>query len=400
MSERPLPPYLPLNRPRLIAPGPVEVEPRVLLELAQPQLHHRTPLGIERLMEARAKLTRLLGDPYDAVITTSSGTGAFEGALISLTPEGGRVVNAQAGKFSERWGDMSERLGYETVRVARPWGDLLDPDEVADAARNAHTLLITHSETSTGALHDLAAIARAAKARNPDLIIIADCVTSYGVAELRPAAWGVDAIVSGSQKGAATPPGLGFVLFSPEVQKRMIPAPRRGFYLDLTRELKGQKAGNTPQTPAINLISALSVALDRLLAVPLEVLWAEKRRQADALIAAGAALGAPAWAARTSPAVAVLKPPTPLTGRQVAARLAAMGQRALPGQAPHEDAVFRVSTLGYADRYDALGIAGMLEDAFASLGVPFERGAAVQAAWRTLGEEEKESAAVALPGPF
>ncbi|EYB67166.1 class V aminotransferase [Deinococcus phoenicis] len=395
-----LPPHdahLPLNRPRLIAPGPVEVEPRVLLELAQPQMHHRTPLGTGRLREAREKLTRLLGDPYDAVITTSSGTGAFEGALVSLTPEGGRVVNAQAGKFSERWGDMSERLGYRTTRVARPWGELLDPGEVADAAKEAHTLLITHSETSTGALHDLAAIAQAAKAQNPDLIIIADCVTSYGVAELRPAAWGVDAVVSGSQKGTATPPGLGFVLFSPQVQERMVPATRRGFYLDLTRELKGQKAGNTPQTPAINLISALSLALDRPLSVPLEVLWAEKRRQADALLAAGAALGAPSWTARPSPAVAVLRPPAPLTGRQVAARLVAMGQRALAGQAPHEDAVFRVSTLGYADRYDALGIAGMLEDAFASLGVPFGRGVAVQAAWAALGEGMAQPFQVARP---
>lgn len=383
--------HLPLNRPRLIAPGPVEVEPRVLLELARPQMHHRAPEGIEVLMEARAKLTRLLGDPYDAVITTSSGTGAFEGALVSLTPEGAKVVNAQAGKFSERWGDMSERLGYPTTRVVKPWGELLDPGEVADAARDAHTLLITHSETSTGALHDLAGIVAAARAQNPDLIVIADCITSYGVAELRPAGWGVDAVVSGSQKGTATPPGLGFVLFSPEVQERMVPATGRGFYLDLTRELKGQKAGNTPQTPAINLISALSLALDRLLAVPLEVLWAEKRRQADALIAAGTALGAPVWAARTSPAVAVLRPPAPLTGRQVAARLAEMGQRALPGQAPFEDTVFRVSTLGYADRYDALGIAGILEDCFESLGMEFERGAAVRAAWEALGERTPES---------
>lgn len=89
----------------------------------------------------------------------------------------------------------------------------------------------------------------------------------------------------------------------------MIPATGRGFYLDLTRELKGQKAGSTPQTPAINLIYALSLALDRLLSVPLEVLWAEKRRQADALTAAGTALGARAWAPRTTPAVAVLRPP-------------------------------------------------------------------------------------------
>ncbi|GBF04986.1 hypothetical protein DAERI_030152 [Deinococcus aerius] len=390
--------HLPLNRQRLIAPGPVEVEPRVLLELARPQMHHRAPEGVEVLMEARAKLTRLLGDPYDAVITTSSGTGAFEGALTSLTPEGARVVNAQAGKFSERWGEMSRRLGYDTTIVARPWGELLDPEEVADAAKDAHTLLVTHSETSTGALHDLAAIVAAARAQNPDLIVIADCITSYGVAELRPAAWGVDAVVSGSQKGTATPPGLGFVLFSPEVQERMVPATGRGFYLDLTRELRGQKAGNTPQTPAINLISALSLALDRLLAVPLEVLWAEKWRQADALMAAGRALGAPAWAARTTPAVAVLRPPAPLTGRQVASRLAEMGQRALPGQAPHEDAVFRVSTLGYADRYDALGIAGMLEDCFESLGVRFERGAAVRAAWEALGDSRAENAVASSLG--
>lgn len=376
--------HTPLNRERLIAPGPVEVAPEVLLQLAQPQMHHRAAAGVEKLLEARAKLTRLLGDPYDAVITTSSGTGAFEGALVSTTPTGAKVVNAQAGKFSERWGDMSKRFGYETHIVAKPWGQMLDADEIAGAVRDAHTLCITHSETSTGALHDLAAIAQAAKASNPDLIIIADCITSYGVAELRPAAWGVDVIVSGSQKGTATPPGLGFVLFSPEVQARLIKDTPKGFYLDMTRELAGQKAGNTPQTPAINLIYALSTALDRLLAVPLEVLWAEQERKTAALIAAGTALGAPSWASRPSPAVAVLTPPVGVTGRQVAARLAAMGQRALAGQAPHEDTVFRISTMGYADRYDALAIAGILEDAFADLGVKFERGAAVQAAWQAL----------------
>ena len=379
-----LPPHLPLNRERLIAPGPVEVAPDVLLALAQPQMHHRAPDGIQKLMEAREKLTRLLGDPYDAVITTSSGTGAFEGALVSTTPSGAKVVNAQAGKFSERWGEMAQRFGYDTRIVAKPWGEMLDPGEVADACKGAHTLTITHSETSTGALHDLEAIAKAAKAQNPDLIIIADCITSYGNAELRPAAWGVDVVVSGSQKGTATPPGLGFVLFSPEVQGRLIQDTPHGFYLDMTRELAGQKAGNTPQTPAINLMYALSVALDRSLRVPLEVLWAEQRRKTDALIAAGTALGAPAWAARPSAAVAVLRPPQGIGGKQVAARLAEMGQRALPGQAPHEDTVFRISTMGYADRYDALGIAGILEDCFASLGVRFERGAAVQAAWDAL----------------
>lgn len=377
---------LPLNRQRLIAPGPVEVEPRVLAQLAQPQMHHRAPEGIAKLMEARSALSALLDAPYQAVIVTGSGTAAFEGALVSLVPEGGRVVNAQAGKFSERWGEMSARLGYDTTLVSKPWGELLDPGEVADACRGAHTLLITHSETSTGALHDLEAIARAARESNPDLIVIADCITSYGVAELRPEKWGVDVVVSGSQKGTATPPGLGFVLFSEAAQARLIRDTKRGFYLDMQRELAGQMGGNTPQTPAINLIYALAASLERLLSVPREVLWAEKRRQCDALIAAGTALGAPAWAPRTTPAVAVLTPPAGISGKEVAARLAGMGQRALPGQAPHEDTVFRISTMGYADRYDALGIAGILEDAFAGLGLHFERGVAVSVAWQALAE--------------
>ena len=148
--------------------------------------------------------------------------------------------------------------------------------------------------------------------------------------------------------------------------------------------MRGQKEGNTPQTPAINLVYALDAALDRLLSVPREVLWAEKKRQNDALIAAGAALGCRSWASRPSPAVAVLLPPEHLGGKQVAAQLASMNQRALPGQAPFEDTVFRISTLGYADRYDALGVAGMLEDAFLALGHTFERGAAVSAAWKVI----------------
>jgi aspartate aminotransferase-like enzyme len=376
--------HVPLNRRRLIAPGPVEVSPDTLLALAQPQMHHRSPEAREKFMTVRRQLSSLLGDPYEAVIVTGSGTAAFEGALVSLVPEGAKVVNASAGKFSERWGEMAERLGYAVTKVEKPWGEVLDANEIAAACAGAYALTITHSETSTGALHDLRAIAAASKATNPDLIIIVDGVTSYGVAELRAADWNIDAVVSGSQKATAAPPGLGFVLFSPQTEARLIKNTPKGFYLDLERELSGQKEGNTPQTPAINLVYALGASLDRLLSVPLEVLWAEKKRQNDALIAAGTALGAPAWASRVTPAVAVLRGPVGVGGKRVAAQLAEMGQRALPGQAPHEDTVFRISTLGYADRYDALALAGILEDAFAALNVPFERGAAVAAAWQVI----------------
>ena len=130
-----VPDYAPLNRRRLIAPGPVEVSPEVLHALSQPQMHHRAPEGIEKLMQARAQLAALLGDPYEAVITTTSGTGAFEGALVSTTPSGAKVVNAQAGKFSERWGEMAQRFGYDTRIVAKPWGEMLDVNPKLAAGR-------------------------------------------------------------------------------------------------------------------------------------------------------------------------------------------------------------------------------------------------------------------------
>ena len=378
--------HIPLNRPRLIAPGPVEVSPQTLLALSQPQMHHRSPEARAKLIETRGKLTQLLGDPYEAVIVTGSGTAAFEGALVSTVPAGAKVVNASAGKFSERWGEMARRLGYDVTEVQRPWGELLARMKSPRPARARMPCSSPIPKPAPGRCTTLQAdCGGGQRPSTPSLLIILPtAVTSYGVAELRPAAWNVDVIVSGSQKATATPPGLGFVLFSPEAESRLIKNTPKGFYLDLQRELSGQKEGNTPQTPAINLIYALDAALDRLLSVPREVLWAEKKRQNDALIAAGTALGCRSWASRPSPAVAVLVPPEGLGGKQVAAQLASMNQRALPGQAPHEDTVFRISTLGYADRYDALSVAGILEDAFSALGVKFERGAAVAAAWQVI----------------
>jgi len=374
----------PLTRPRLLAPGPVETDPRTMLSLARPQIHHRTPEARQIVQEARERLKRLLGEAdWEALITTTSGTGAFEAALVSLVPDGARVLCASAGKFGERWGDMAEVLGYAVTRLARPWGDVLDAQEVADAARGHAALLITHSETSTGALHDLEAIARTVKNTSPDCLILVDAVTSYAVAELRPGAWGVDAVISGSQKAVAGPPGLGFVFLSPPGVERLGANPRR-YYLDLKKELKSQRAGETAQTPAINLIAALNESTERLLSVPLETLWAEKKRLNDALVAAGRALGCHPFAARVSPAVAALVPPRGTTGKHVASALTALGARAAAGQAPHQDALFRVSLMGYFDRYDALAAAGLLEDALRNLGVPFERGAAVQAAWTAL----------------
>ncbi|MBB6097947.1 aspartate aminotransferase-like enzyme [Deinobacterium chartae] len=369
------------NRPRLLAPGPVETDPRTALALAAPQIHHRTPEARAALQEARSRLGQLLGGGLEVLITASSGTGAFEAAMVSLLSPGARLVCAEAGKFGERWGKMGEALGYTVDYVRAPWGEVLDPQAVAEAVPGAAALLITHSETATGVLHDLEAIARAARAANPDLLILVDAVTSFAVAELRPQAWDLDAVVSGSQKGVALPPGLGFVALSPRALDHLASGGPR-YYFDLARELKSQQKGETAYTPAINLIQALNLSTDRLLALPLEELWAEKARMNAALLAAGEALGCRVFARRPSPAVAALVPPEGVSGKQVSEALKALGARAAAGQDAYKDSMFRISLMGYFDRYDALAVAGLLEDAFSALGQRFERGVAVAAAWQ------------------
>ena len=374
----------PFNRPRLLAPGPVETDPRTALLLAQPQIHHRTLEARAIVLDARAKLQMLLGCPWEVLITTSSGTGAFEAALVSLVPQGARVLCAQAGKFGERWGRMAQTLGYTVDEVKDDWGRSLEPQKVAAGIMpDTRALLITHSETATGALHDLEAISKAARAVNPEILILVDAVTSFAVAELRPEKWDLDAIISGSQKGVAAPPGLGFVALSPRAITQLGANPQR-YYFDLKKELGSQVKGETAYTPAINLIQSLTHSIERLVSLPLEQLWLEKKRMNTALLEAGKALGCVQFADFPSPACAALVPPAGISGKGVADKLKEMGARAAAGQDPFKDAMFRISMMGYFDRYDALAVAGILEDAFESLGVRFERGVAVSAAWKAL----------------
>jgi aspartate aminotransferase-like enzyme len=358
------------------------VDPRALLRLAQPQIHHRSPEARALISSVRAKLQRLFAGA-EVLLTTSSGTGAFEAALTSLVPREAPVLSASAGKFGARWGQMAERLGYRVERLEAPWGQALDPGQVAAAVSGKAALLLTHSETSTGVLHDVEAIAAAARATEPDLLILVDAVTSFAVAPLLPLAWGLDAVIAGSQKGAAIPPGLGFVALSPAAAERLLEA--QGFSLNLARELRSQRLGETAYTPAINLIAALDYSLDRLLSLDLEVLWGERARMSRALLEAGVALGCRPFAERPSPAVATLCPPPGWAATEVTRSLQALGARAAAGQDAYKDLTFRISLMGYFDRYDALAVAGLLEEALAALGCPFERGAAVRAAWEALG---------------
>ncbi len=383
-------------RRRLIAPGPVETSHDVGLAMAGAQIHHRSPEARAVVLKARAALKRVYGlpDAWEApLILTASGTGAFEAALMNLVPSGAEVVNVSAGKFGERWGEMAKALGYTVHERRQTWGKAIPTSwaaELLQANPNARALLITHSETSTGVLHDLERIVKEARAVRPDVLFIVDAITSLGVSELQPAEWGLDAIISGSQKAVAGPPGLGFLALSPRALEIVssLSSDTRPYYFDLRRELKSQPNGETASTPAINLIQALNASLEPIVqdidAHGLESWWVEKKTMNDALLNAALALGCSSYAERVSPACVTLVPPSGITGKDLVKALLARGARAQGGQDAIKDVICRISFMGHFDRYDALAFAGLLEDALQDCGARVTVGAGVAACWKTL----------------
>ncbi len=379
-------------KPRLLAPGPVEVPPAVLEALARPVTHHRAPAFRETFLRARERLATVFSVPGDDVlIVTGSGTAGFEAALVSAVPAGDRVLALHAGRFGERWAAMAESLGYQVEHLEAAPGAEFDLSEVAerlDATSQLAAVTLVQSETSTGALHDVRAVAELVRRVRPEALVLVDAVTSLACAELRPLEWGLDAVVSGSQKGVMTPPGLAFVWLSERAWQRSGEAGRAGsYYLDLHRERAKQAGGQTAFTPAVSLVAGLDVALGMLLDEGLENVWRRRAGLNAALPAAGGALGLRQFAARPSPAVAALVVPEGIGARAVLSAARARGATLAGGQGELAGTIIRPSLLGYADRYDAVAAAQLLEDALHDVDADTPKGVAVPAALRALAGE-------------
>ncbi|HEX7022012.1 MAG TPA: aminotransferase class V-fold PLP-dependent enzyme, partial [Trueperaceae bacterium] len=290
-----------MHKPRLYAPGPVEVPPQVLEAAARPLMHHRTKAFEELFSSVRASLARLACVPGDDVLVLAgSGTAGFEAGLLASVPAGSKVVGINAGKFGERWVKLARHYGYEVVEMRLPWGQTAQPDalhELLASHPDTAAVMTTHSETSTGVLHDVESLARTVHQMTPEALVLVDCVTSLGVAELRPREWGLDGMFSGSQKGLMTPPGLAFAWLS-ERAWRSRQDLRPSFYLDLRKERDRQAKAQTAYTPAVSLIAALDAALALLLEEGIELVWERRALQNRAVLAGAEALDCRRFAER------------------------------------------------------------------------------------------------------
>ena len=232
----------------LFTPGPTPVPPEVLAALAEPVVHHRGPDYRAVFGDCLEKLQAGLPHRADVLLFTCSGTGAMESAVSNLCSPGDRVVVVSAGSFGERWQKLAAAFGCEVDAVAYEWGETPSADDLAarlDELGGAKAVFVTHSETSTGVVADLQALAAAAKPTGA--LVVADAVSSLGAVPLETDAWGIDVVCSGSQKALMTPPGLGLVAVSPAAWEALGSSPR--FYFDWEKTRAGQEKLDSAFTP-------------------------------------------------------------------------------------------------------------------------------------------------------
>jgi aspartate aminotransferase-like enzyme len=243
----------------LLTPGPTPVPPEVLAAMAQPVVHHRSPDFRPVYERCLARLREVFRTERDVLVFGSSGTGTMESAIANLCSPGDRVLAVVAGSFGKRWTAIAEAYGLEVERVEYDWGEVPSADDVAARLRElggATAVLMTQSETSTGVVCDVQAIAAAAT--EAGALGVVDAVSSLGAVPLELDAWGLDAAVSGSQKALMTPPGLAMVAASERAWERRGTSAR--FYFDWERTRKAQAKLDAPFTPPVSLVAGLDVS--------------------------------------------------------------------------------------------------------------------------------------------
>ncbi len=365
---------------RLYAPGPTPVSEDVLVEMAKPIWHHRTPAFEKVIAEVREGLKWLFQTKQEVLIFASSGTGAMEGSIVNTFSKGDRALVVDGGKFGERWWKIAKAYGLEYDVIKVEWGQAVNPSEIEKKLKEKEyrAVFIQASETSTGVAHPIKAIADIVKKYDNTLLIV-DGITAVGVFHLPMDEWGIDILVSGSQKALQLPPGLAFAAVSQKawglIEKSDLPK----FYFNFKTEKKNLEQNTTAWTPAVSLIQGLRVVLQNMKAEGLENIFKRHAKMATAVREAAKAIGLKLYAPEApSDAISAIWGPEGMDAGQIVKILRndfnmtiAGGQDAAKGK------IFRIGHLGYYDAMDMITVWSGIEMALSKMGYKFEKGKGV-----------------------
>ena len=365
----------------LLTPGPTPVPPQVLAALAEPIVHHRSPDFTPIYRSCLERLQVVCRTGQEVLLFASSGTGAFESAVQNLVSPGEPHLVVSAGNFGERWADLTTAYGADVDHLQYAWGEIPDADDVRARLREreAKAVWLVQSETSTGVVADVQALAAAAK--ETGALVVVDAVSSLGAVPCETDAWGLDVVVSGSQKALMTPPGLGTVAVSEAAYAATGASPR--FYFDWERTRKAQAKLDAAFTPPVSLVAGLNIALGLLLEEGLDNVFERHIRLGRAARAGVKALGLELFSPDddTSAVVTAIRVPDGIDASDVVKGLRDKhGITVAPGQGDYKAKIFRLGHIGFFDVFDITTALAATELVLVDLGADVERGVAVTAA--------------------
>lgn len=375
---------------RLFTPGPTPVPEKVALRTAQPIIHHRTAEFRLLLERVEKRLRYVFQTEREVFVLAASGTGAMEAAVANVLHRSARALTVEAGKFGERWGELCVAYGVAVERKKLEWGRALTPammEQFLAGAADYDAVFLTHSETSTGVAVDLQAVSEVIRKRSNALIVV-DGITAVAAIPLKMDEWGVDVVVSGSQKGFMCPPGLSFIACSERAWKAVERGDLPRYYFDLRKAKKSLADQNTPFTPAISLLAGLDEALAMIEEEGIEQVWRRHARLAKGTREAVKALHLPLLAERPSDALTAVVIPDELLDKNLVGGLKKRGFVVAGGQAKLKGKIFRISHLGYYDEEEMLTVLSALEEVLLEVGWPIEPGTATTAFRKTVSEME------------
>lgn len=377
-----------MQKKYLFSPGPTPVPSDALLAMAAPVFHHRTPEFEALFAKVRDNLKVVFATEQEVLTLACSGTGSMEAAVTNILSQGDKALVIVGGKFGQRWGDICRAYGIEVIEIKVEWGTAVDLKEVAsclEREKDIKAVFTTYSETSTGVKTDLKGMADIVGTYE-DVLLVTDAITALAVMELPMDEWGVDVVVTGSQKALMLPPGLAFIALSQKAWARVEESGSRRFYFDLRKEKKAQLKNQTAFTPAVSLIVGLDRSLNRLLSEGMGNVIERHARLARATRSAVQALGLKLLApdSPSDALTAVLAPEGMEAGKIISLLNKKHGITVAGGQDHLKGKIFRISHMGFMDNFDIVVVISALELTLKELGFPLGLGTGLKAAQEEL----------------
>jgi len=374
-----------MQKKYLMTPGPTPVPAEVMLKMAAPIIHHRTPDFSAAFAEAIVNLKYVFQTEADVLLFACSGTGVMESAIVNCFCAGDTVIVCRNGKFGDRQKKIAEVYGLVVVDLQYGWTEVVQPADVAKALAEhpeARGVIVTQSETSTGVLNDVEAIGKIVGPME-DVVLIVDSITGIGAVECKTDEWGLDVVMTGSQKGLMLPPGLAACTVSKKAWKAYERSTLPKFYFDWMSYQKNVAKDTTPFTPAVTLVLGLNESLKMIREEGLDNVIKRHSKLAEATRKGAEALGMKLFAPAEGrgSAVTPVWVPEGIDGKKIVSILKnKYGVTIAGGQDDYVGKIIRIGHLGYFGEFDIITTLSALEMTLAELGYEFSRGAGVIAA--------------------